>query len=112
PPRAYLYRADLTASLKPTQGKARAWFASADKDVAIVENTFGSGRAMLCGYPLGKQYWESDPYEIAYGLTQARHLNYNEDQKRYEHWIAAELAKLGVTRAVTMPSGRFLRAQL
>lgn len=111
-PHPYKFETDLTAALKPGNGTARAWFAGSAKEAAIVENTFGKGRAMLCGFPVGYEYWESAPYEMGYGLTHFRATNYNYEQKRYEAWIVAELEKLGITREVTLPRGRFLRGQL
>ena len=110
-PRPYKFQADKTTVLKPAGGKVRAWFASDADEPAIVENAFGQGSAMLCGFPLGFEYWETAPYEIGYGLTHSRQTNYNEEQRRYEHWIAVELEKRGVVRDVTVPYGRMLRAQ-
>ncbi len=112
PPRPYKFQADLTAALRVAKARPRAWFAGVAKEVAITEHTFGQGRAMLCGYPLGFEYWKSCRYEVAYGASHSRSLNYNEEQKRYERWIAAELEKRGIIREVTTPYGRFLRAQL
>jgi len=110
-PRPYKFNANLTAVLKPNGGAVRAWFASAEEEPAIVESTFGEGKAMLCGFPLGYEYWESAPYEVAYGLTHSRQNNYNEEQKRYEQWIVKELEKRGVVRQVVVPRGWMLRAQ-
>ena len=112
PPRAYKFETALTAALEPAAGSTpRAWFAGTDKDVAIVENTFGQGKAMLCGFAVGFEYFESATYEVTYGLTHSRASNYNFEQKRYEQWIVKELEKLGVTRELTLPRGNFLRAQ-
>jgi len=111
PPHPYKFSTDLFAALRPTTGTARAWYAGEENETAIVENTFGEGRALLCGVPIGHEYWESAPYEVAYGLTHHRQTNYNHEQKRYEQWVVKELGKLGVTREVTLPAGRFLRAQ-
>jgi len=111
PPRAYKFDTALTAALKPAGGTARAWFAGTEKDVAIVENAFGQGKALLCGFDVGFEYVESATYEVTYGLTHSRHSNYNMEQKRYEQWIVQELEKLGVQRGVTLPHGRFLRTQ-
>jgi len=110
-PRPYKFETVLTAALKPSTGTARAWFPDTAKEPAIVENTFGKGRAMLCGFPLGFEYWECAIYELTYGLTHSRHSNYNLEQKRYEAWVLAELSKLGITRALFLPSGSFLRGQ-
>lgn len=110
-PRGYLFRSDLTAALTPTTGKARAWYAGDAKEVAIVENTFERGKVLCCGYPLGYQYYQSAPYEFAFGVSHSRHLNYNEAQKRYEKWLPAELAKLGIGRDLVAEHGTFLRAQ-
>lgn len=110
-PHPWQYKANLTAVLQATTGKARAWYASAGQEAAIVEHSFGAGKALLCGYPLGFLYRESAPYEFAYGLSHSRTLSYNAEGKVYEAWMVAELEKLGVTRPVTVPYGRFLRAQ-
>jgi len=111
PPRAYKFDTALTAALKPAGGTARAWFAGTEKDVAIVENAFDQGKALLCGFDVGFEYFESATYEVTYGLTHSRHSNYNMEQKRYEQWIVQELEKLGVQRGVTLPRGSFLRTQ-
>jgi len=112
PPRPYKFETNLAAALKVAgRGTARAWFAGEEKDVAIAENTYGGAKSMLCGFPLGFDYWESATYELTYGLTHSRHSNYNLEQKRYEAWVLAELGKLGVKREVTLPQGQFLRAQ-
>ncbi|OPZ26188.1 MAG: Beta-galactosidase trimerization domain protein [Lentisphaerae bacterium ADurb.BinA184] len=111
PPRPYKFEETLTAVLRPATATPRAWFAGSAKDVAICENRFGAGRALLCGFPLGFEYWESAPYELAFGFSHARHLNYNMEQKRYEAWVTRELEAAGVTREVVLPVGRFLRAQ-
>ena len=111
-PLPFQYQATMTAALRPTGATPRAWYAGPTKEVAITENTFGKGRAMLCGYPLGFLYRESAPYEFAYGLSHHRTLSYNQEQKVYEEWIVKELEKAGVVRPVTVPSGRFLRGQL
>jgi len=111
-PHPYKFQTHLTAGLRVTDGTARAWFAGAAKEPAIVEHTFGRGRAMLCGFPIGFEYWETAPYEMGYGITHFRATNYNFEQKRYEQWIAAELDKLGVVREVTLPQGFFLRGQM
>ena len=42
--------------LRATTGKPRAWYGAADEEVAIVENSFGKGRALWCGYPVGYLY--------------------------------------------------------
>ena len=110
-PRGYLFRSNLTAALTPTTGKVRAWYAGDAKEVAIVENTFERGKALYCGYPLGYQYYQAGPYEFAFGVSHSRHLNYNEAQKRYEKWLPAELAKMGVGRDLVAEHGTFLRAQ-
>jgi len=111
PPRPYKFEANLTAALKPAGGTPRAWFSEEGKDVAIVENNIGQGKAMLCGFDVGFEYWESATYELTYGLTHSRHSNYNFEQKRYEAWTVKELDKLGIKRDLTLPVGNFLRAQ-
>jgi|GEM_PF-2448123 len=111
-PHPYKFETDLTAALKTTTGSARAWFAGSAKEVAIAENSFGQGRAILCGFPVGFEYWETAPYEMGYGLTHFRATHYNYEQKRYEAWILAELEKLGITQEVTLTRGRFLRGQM
>jgi hypothetical protein len=104
--------ANLPAVLKPTTGTARAWYAGPEKDVALVENAFGEGQALFCGYPLGFLYREAIPYEFAYGLSHSRTLSYNAEGNRYEAWVVRELEKRGVVRTATVPYGRMLRAQL
>ena len=111
PPHPYKFEASIYAALELAGGKPRAWFAGTAKEAAIVENTFGRGKAMLCGFPVGFEYWESARYELGYGLTHFRQANYNHEQKRYEAWAAAELAKYGITREVTLPEGSILRGQ-
>ena len=111
PPRPYKFETNVTAALKSIGGTERAWFPDTAKEPAIIENAFGKGRAMLCGFPLGFEYWECAVYELTYGLTHSRHSNYNYEQKRYEAWVLAELTKLGVTRKLFLPRGDFLRAQ-
>jgi hypothetical protein len=111
PPRAYKFETNMMASLRPGDATPRAWFAGAENEVAITEFQFGSGQSLLCGSSLGLEYWESAPYELGFGISHARHLNYNMEQKRYEKWVLAELDKRGLRRPVTVPSGRFLRAQ-
>ena len=111
PPSAYMYNSNLTAALAPAAGTARAWFAGVEKHVAIVENTFGAGKAMLCGYPLGFLYWETAPYELIFGPTHHRQTTYNHEQNQYEKWIAREMGRLGIGRPVVVERGTFLRAQ-
>ncbi len=111
PPRDYKFRSDLTAALAPRDGTPRAWFAGDAEEPAIVEHRFGAGQALLCGFPLGFEYWESAPYELAFGMSHFRHTNYNMEQKRYERWVAAELTRLGLVPAVILSQGRFLRTQ-
>ncbi len=111
PPRAYKFRADLAAALDVNDGTIRAWFAGEPPDVAIVEHAYGTGRTMLSGFPLGFEYWEAAPYVLAFGLTHFRHPNYNMEQMRYERWVRAELAALGLHAPVSLPRGRFLRSQ-
>jgi len=111
PPKPYKFETNLTSALQPANARVRAWFAGDPAEPAIVEHEFGEGRAMLCGFPLGFEYWESAVYECTYGLTHSRHTNYNLEQKRYEAWITGELDKLGIRRDLILPSGTFLRAQ-
>lgn len=111
PPRQYKFETNLTAALKPESGEPRAWFAGEEKEVAIVEHDFGKGKALLCGLPVGFEYWETAPYELTYGLTLSRQTNYNLEQKRYEAWVVEELEKVGVKRELALPQGNFLRAQ-
>ena len=110
PPLPFMFSSNLTAAIRPTTGKARAWFAGGD--VAIVENAFGRGFALWCGASIGALYRESAPYEFAYGLSHERTLSYVEEQKQYEQWIAGELSKKGIFPDAAAVSGVFLRAQL
>jgi len=110
PPLKYKFQTNLTAALRVIDGTPRAWFVGPDNDVAIVEHTFGQGRAMLSGFPLGNEYWKTNPYEISFGLTYFR-LTWVHEQVRYEEWLTRELSKLGVEREVILTRGRFLRAQ-
>ncbi len=111
PPRSYKFARDVTAALEPTTGKPRAWFAGVDEEVAIVTHAFGKGQALWCGFPLGYEYWEAAPYEMAFGITHFRQQAWNFEQNRYERWAARELEAAGIARPVTIPRGRLLRSQ-
>ncbi|MFP4026359.1 MAG: beta-galactosidase [Candidatus Brocadiia bacterium] len=111
PPHDYKFEASTYAVLEPTDGKARAFYASRHEQVAIVEHKFGEGEAMLSGYPVGFEYWQAAPYEMGLGLTHHRQLDYNPEIKRYEHWLAKELEKRGVKRELVPAYGRMLRSQ-
>ena len=111
PPRDYKFRTDLAATLSAGEGTPRAWYDGAGTEVAIVEHRFGEGEALLCGFPLGFEYWESAPYELALGMTHHRNPNHNAEQKRYEAWTLSELSRRGISRPVVLPHARYLRSQ-
>ncbi len=112
PPRPYKFETNLAAVLAPRDDvEARAWYDGAHREPAIVEHRFGDGEALFCGFPLGFEYWESAPYELALGMTHHRNPNHNAEQKRYEAWVLAELSRRGIVRPAVLSSGRYLRAQ-
>lgn len=110
-PRAYRFKADRFAVLESTTGNERAFYASGQKEVAIVLHTFGKGKTIFSGFPFGHEYYESARYEVQAGGTHHRHSNYNKEQKRYEWWISRELDATGLRRPLHLPEGSFLRAQ-
>ncbi|MGI6495350.1 MAG: beta-galactosidase [Kiritimatiellia bacterium] len=111
PPRSYKFETGLAAVLAAGDGTPRAWYDGAKTQPAIVEHRFGDGESLLCGFPLGFEYWESAPYELALGLTHHRNPNRNMEQKRYEQWVERELARRGVVRPAVLVRGRYLRSQ-
>ena len=111
-PLDFQYQSNMTAVLAVTAGKARAWHADAEVQPAIVEHTFGKGKSLWCGMPVGFLYRESAPYEFAYGLSHQRTLSYNHEQKRYEEWMVRELTRLGAAQPSYTILGHMQRAQL
>ena len=111
PPAPWMFQTNLTAALEPAAATPVAWYCGRENDVAITEQAFGTGKAILCGYPIGFLYWETAPYELVFGPTHHRQTASNHEQIQYEKWIARKMESLGVTRRAVALKGTFLRAQ-
>jgi hypothetical protein len=112
-PLPYQMEADMCAVISPQSATPQAWyFGSERKSAAIAQHTFGKGKAILCGYALGNEYYNANPYEIYFGAALSRTAGgYTEEQVQKEKWIIKLLGSLGVERPLVITKSDILRAQ-
>jgi len=112
-PSAYQMEADVCAVVSPKTATAQAWYFGSDrKAAAITQQAFGKGKAILCGYALGNEYFAAAPYELYFGPAMSKTAGgYIEEQVQKERWIIKLLGSLGVTRPLVLTKSDVLRAQ-
>ena len=87
----------LFCTYKPRQG-AEVVGTFTDGRPAVVLNTFGKGKAMAIGYPIGRQSFLSDVYHQHYGNNWQNIPHGPRFQQGLFNWFEQQFGRLGFTR--------------
>jgi len=88
-------------AFKPRKG-ARVLELFADRKPAVVMNSFGQGKAVVIGYPMGRESFLSDIYHEHYGHNWADWPNGSSFQQGIFRWVELLLPKIGLERDAVM----------
>ncbi|HUW35481.1 MAG TPA: beta-galactosidase trimerization domain-containing protein [Planctomycetota bacterium] len=87
----------LFCTYKPRQG-AEVIESFTDGRPAVILNTFGKGKAMAIGYPVGKQSFLSDVYHHHYGNNWQNIPHGSRFQQGLFNWFEQQFQRLGFVR--------------